>query len=390
MARTRYCAPCDKRVIGVKKWSWTWFLVWTVLTIGWGIWVYPLYYFFKSRRCPNCGVRLRRFNASSVATAPLSRKQTATRWTQTTSESTEAAYSKPIIVDAGRPGLAAIVDLETTGFSPQNDQIIEISILIVEFDPQTGTPGQVIDEYHSLNEPSVPIHPMAQRVHNIHPSELAGKSLDLERIKSVLGDVDVVIAHNAPFDRSFMATILPACTNLAWRCSMAQVDWLARGFRDRRLHTLVRGHGLFDGQPHRARNDARYTLGILSQLDENGRPYFKELLTGRPFSPSVPSTGDKQRSRTLEELLGPGLIVAPRALDGKRVAVSGAMARWSREEVFELIELLGGEPKTSMSKKVDVLIVGPGAGSKRLKAEEFGTMILTEEEFITLIGRRSA
>jgi hypothetical protein len=52
----KYCVPCDRQVQPIKKFSWGWFFVITILFI-WiaGIWVYPVYYFFlKGKQCPIC------------------------------------------------------------------------------------------------------------------------------------------------------------------------------------------------------------------------------------------------------------------------------------------------------------------------------------------------
>lgn len=70
---------------------------------------------------------------------------------------------------------------------------------------------------------------------------------------------------------------------------------------------------------------------------------------------------------------------------GKTFLFTGKLQRFKREEIKELIESLGGTNLSSVSKKLDYLIVGEDAGSKLTKAKELGTVtILTEDEFIEL------
>ncbi|MGL4647048.1 MAG: NAD-dependent DNA ligase LigA, partial [Cetobacterium sp.] len=70
---------------------------------------------------------------------------------------------------------------------------------------------------------------------------------------------------------------------------------------------------------------------------------------------------------------------------GKTFLFTGKLQRFKREEIKDLIESLGGTNLSSVSKKLDYLIVGEDAGSKLTKAKEIGTInILTEDEFIEL------
>ncbi|MGL5796623.1 MAG: NAD-dependent DNA ligase LigA, partial [Cetobacterium sp.] len=70
---------------------------------------------------------------------------------------------------------------------------------------------------------------------------------------------------------------------------------------------------------------------------------------------------------------------------GKNFLFTGKLHRFKREEIKDLIESLGGTNLSSVTKKLDYLIVGEDAGSKLKKAEELGTVIiLTEDEFLEL------
>ena len=70
---------------------------------------------------------------------------------------------------------------------------------------------------------------------------------------------------------------------------------------------------------------------------------------------------------------------------GKNFLFTGTLKHFTREQIKEEIEKLGGKNLSSVSKNLDYLIVGEKAGSKLKKAQEIPTIkILTEEEFIEL------
>ncbi|MEG1857137.1 MAG: NAD-dependent DNA ligase LigA [Pseudoflavonifractor sp.] len=73
-------------------------------------------------------------------------------------------------------------------------------------------------------------------------------------------------------------------------------------------------------------------------------------------------------------------------LAGKSFVLTGTLEGFSREEAGAQIEALGGKVSGSVSKKTSYVIAGEAAGSKLRKAEELGISILTEAEFVALIG----
>ena len=75
-------------------------------------------------------------------------------------------------------------------------------------------------------------------------------------------------------------------------------------------------------------------------------------------------------------------------LDGEIIVVTGRIERWSRNEVERLIKELGGRVTGSVSKQTSYLVAGEGGGSKRARAEEVGTEILSEDEFVEHLRER--
>lgn len=78
-------------------------------------------------------------------------------------------------------------------------------------------------------------------------------------------------------------------------------------------------------------------------------------------------------------------VISDDRFAGKVFVLTGALSKFTREEVSEKIELLGGKTSGSVSKKTSYVVVGENAGSKERKARELGIPILTEDAFLELI-----
>ncbi|NRA66358.1 MAG: DNA polymerase III subunit epsilon [Pseudobacteriovorax sp.] len=167
--------------------------------------------------------------------------------------------------------IGLIVDLETTGIDSKNDKIIEIGIL--EFLAEDGVEPMITNMYSELEDPGEPISEEIQSITGINDDMVAGRQIDWSRVRELFGRADIIIAHNADFDRGFLeARPELAGIDIHWGCSVKHIDWHGHGFKTRALNYLAADMGFVNPFAHRALFDCATTFRLVS-------PYLKELIT---------------------------------------------------------------------------------------------------------------
>lgn len=186
---------------------------------------------------------------------------------------------RPVInrEDSAFSRLAVLIDTETTGLNHARDEVIEVGAVAFTYDDD-GNVGDVVGVYNSLSEPSGPIPPEITRLTGITDEMVAGQVLDVWGLERLVEPADLVIAHNAGFDRPFCEKLSPVFVPKAWACSVREIGWSELGFEGSKLGYLVGQAGLFhDG--HRATDDCHALLEVLARSRDAGtKPPFAELL----------------------------------------------------------------------------------------------------------------
>lgn len=100
---------------------------------------------------------------------------------------------------------------------------------------------------------------------------------------------------------------------------------------------------------------------------------------------------DPLRAAEVDRLIAAGITFeqkerAEGAFSGKKVVLTGSLARFTRSEAKKLIEERGGEVADGVSAKVNLVIAGEAAGSKLEKAKKLGIEIIDEQKFVEMLG----
>jgi DNA ligase (NAD+) len=133
-----------------------------------------------------------------------------------------------------------------------------------------------------------------------------------------------------------------------------------------------------------------------SRLDDFFHLSEENLMEVQGIGPEVAASvhqffGDKKNKESIERLKKAGVkVIEPKAkekrkLAGKVFVFTGALKAFGRDEARNLVESMDGMTASSVSKKVDFVVVGEDPGSKFDKAKELGIKTLTEEEFKKMV-----
>ena len=143
-------------------------------------------------------------------------------------------------------------------------KIVELAMLPFRYS-LGGAVIEVLEPFACLREPSTPIPQAVTALTGITSEMVAGQQIDPGEVSEFAARADLVVAHNAAFDRRFLERFCPTFCTKPWACSMAEIDWAAEGFEGTKLAYLVAGYGFFYDR-HRAANDCLAAVEILSRV----------------------------------------------------------------------------------------------------------------------------
>lgn len=144
--------------------------------------------------------------------------------------------------------------------------------------------------------------------------------------------------------------------------------------------------------------DTRNAVLLEENLDESAQAAWNDLISNDGIGPAVAlslsdAMANVDERAAFERLVAHLNIIGPERpaqqspVTGKIVVFSGTLEKMSRAEAKSQAETLGAKVSGSVSKKTDILVAGPGAGSKATKAKDLGIETMNEDAWLTLIGR---
>ncbi len=175
-------------------------------------------------------------------------------------------------------GTGAVLDVETTGLVQGQDEVIEIGIRKFFYHRESGEVVRVGEGFQSFQEPRGALSEEIQALTGITPEMLRGQVTDWEKVGAFLSPCEVIVAHNAAFDRPFIDEKVALSRKKLWGCSFKHLNWFEKGFPAAKLESLAAYHGFFF-DAHRALEDSDVVLNLLSLRDAGtDAPYLRELL----------------------------------------------------------------------------------------------------------------
>ena len=258
-----------------------------------------------------------------------------------------------------------VLDIETTGFSPQRDSIIEVAVIRSETEDGT-TRERVLNEFV---RPSGNIPKRIRELTGITNETVAdADTIDgvLSRVAAFVGDAPIV-AHNAHFDRRFLEHnarhMGMTFSGNEWVCTMRMAQRVPLG-GPYKLGALAERLDVPDQGSHRALDDCRATIGVYRAV--------RRLLGGSVTLAPLAAPDDDDA--------GPAEVAHDADLSGQVFVFTGF-----RDEVLAArIGNAGGTVAGGISRKVTTLLVADADAKptgKVKKAREYRIAIRSRESF---------
>ena len=150
---------------------------------------------------------------------------------------------------------------------------------------------------------------------------------------------------------------------------------------------LARGYGSWDAFHDacmKVAKDEEEAIAEMDALDQIGDTVIASI---KAYFGESHNRGIVDRLvKELDEILDAEKPKSNSVVAGKTVVFTGSLEKMTRDEAKAMAERLGAKAAGSVSKKTDYVVAGPGAGSKLAEAQKHGVQVLTEDEWLKLVG----
>lgn len=273
------------------------------------------------------------------------------------------------------PKKYVVLDLETTGLSPEFDSIIEIGAIKVE-------DNIITDTFQQLVNPGFMISDFIQKLTGITNEMLVSQP----SMSEVLPDVEkfiennIIVGHNVNFDINFLYDNFEYYMNKPFTNGFIDTMRISRkvlpGLDHYRLIDIVYELGIEGSEFHRALSDCEYTykcyetMKALIEVDFGGQDQFKKQFRNNYYK-RLDLTALKSSTESFD---------SSHPLFNKVCVFTGTLEKYSRQEAAQIVVNSGGTCGNTVTKKTNFLILGnnsycssikDGKSSKQKKAEEY-------------------
>lgn len=180
-----------------------------------------------------------------------------------------------------------VIDIETTGLF-DDAKVIEIAMLKMTI--VDGQLADITEPMSMLEDPGEPLSTEIQSLTGISDDDLRGQRFNEDRLARAMGDVDVLVAFNAPFDSAYLTRRFPGMRH-PWIDARTEFDWQAAGHQGRSQQALLADFGHFY-KAHRAASDIWALAMLIAMPASDGRTIAAHIVEhGRRVDVRVAAAG---------------------------------------------------------------------------------------------------
>ncbi len=319
---------------------------------------------------------------------------------------TNKNYSQSKSTDRSKKGKSLIsfpvdftvIDIETTGFLPQNDKIIEISALKIK-----GM--KIANEFSTLINPEKKLSKTIISITGITDDMLSSAPIIddvIPKFNEFIGD-DIIIGHNVSFDINFLFGEFERILNKPLSNDFVDTLRISRkilpDLEHHKLSDVAEALNVQQKDAHRGLADCRTTFDCYAELSkrisENGIDDFiksfnqSHKTTHQKFTPRFDVRTVTAETENFDET---------HPLFNKRCVFTGELKKMPRSEATQIVVNFGGICENGVTLKTDFLILGDSdkdtKSGKQKKAEDYiqrgiNIQIIAEDEFYEIIGNKS-